>query len=128
MMYVVLNTQDVLDIVRAKLVSSTIADNTELILNCIDEVCEAVKIYCNIQNVPTDLKYTIANMTIDLMSSMAGKGLITDATLGAIPQDSIASIKDGDSEIKFKAGSKSKIDDLLFNYKSQINKFRLLKW
>ena len=127
-MYVVLNTQDVLDIVRAKLVSSAIASNTELILNCIDEVCEAVKIYCNIQNVPADLKYTIANMTIDLMSSMAGKGLITDATLSSVPQDSIASIKDGDSEIKFKASSKSKIDDLVFNYKSQINKFRLLKW
>ena len=127
-MYVVLNNQDVLDIIRTKLTATDISTNTELILNCIDEVCEAVKIYCNIQNVPADLKYTIANMSIDLMVSMANKGLIQDAKLSSLSQDNIASIKDGDSEIKFKTSSTSKMNEIVLNYKSQINKFRLLKW
>ena len=127
-MYVVLNNQDVLDIIRTKLTATDIGTNTELILNCIDEVCEAVKIYCNIQNVPADLKYTIANMSIDLMVSMANKGLIQDAKLSSLSQDNIASIKDGDSEIKFKTSSTSKMNEIVLNYKSQINKFRLLKW
>ena len=127
-MYVILNNQDVLAIIRTRLGSADVLQNTELVLSCIDEVCEAVKIYCNIRNVPADLKYTIANMAIDLLSSMTNKGFIADSTLSTIPQTNISSIKDGDSEIKFNSSNKSKIDDIVFNYKSQINKFRLLKW
>ena len=107
-----------------------------LIKERIDEVCQCIKTYCNRDDIPACLKYVVANMSIDLLKSEALNGQLDDPALSAVSIGSILSIKDGDSETKFKSpktaggtGSHvADVDSVLFNYKALLNKYRIARW
>ena len=100
----------------------------------IDETQYCIQNYINRGFVPEPLKYVVVNLTLDLLKSQALNGLIEDDTLGDVGAGSIASIKDGDSEIKFATSKTSTgahvgdVDSLLYNYTTQLNTFRINKW
>lgn len=112
-----------------------IADiNDATLLEYIYETLQAIANYINRGYVPQDLKYTVVNMTMDLLKSNAIDGIIQGSSLGDIQMGALASIKDGDSELKFSTtknhiGSHvADVDSILYNYKSQLDKFRSNSW
>lgn len=94
--------------------------------------CEQVILnYCQIEEVPAPLKYTIANMSIDLFNFDSSK----KSGDGTSIHGDITSIKIGDTTTSFGtiSGSsdrniinshKADLDDLLLNYRQQLNQFR----
>lgn len=123
----------VLEIVDAKLHNE---DSIPLRL-AIEEVEQSVKNYCNIDKVPEELKFIVANMAIDLIrAEEVVKGQnpegFEEVTLG-----DVASIKIGDTSVNLKGNSVaeqannrriSKLDAIVHNYKAQLNRFRRMVW
>lgn len=100
----------------------------------IEEVQCSICNYINRGYVPEPLRFVFLNLTIDLLKSQALTGYLDNEALADASIGNISSIKDGDSEIKF-ATSKTNtgahvadVDSLLYNYKSQLDKYRILKW
>lgn len=124
----------ILEIVQAKIKNEAI---TELDIQlAIGEVEEVIKNYCNIDEVPEALKYTWANMAVDLVkynyeSNNSGGEVAADAA-------DVSSIKVGDTQIQLGGGSGSRakvlnshrpnLDQIVMNYQSQLNKFRRMVW
>lgn len=106
----------------------------------IDYIEETESVICNYINrtyVPEPLRFVFLNMVMDLLKSQALNGNIENDSLADFGLGSISSIKDGDSEIKFKTSASSNtgtgahvadVDSLLYNYKEQLDKYRLTKW
>lgn len=102
-----------------------------------DFIDETESVICNFINreyVPEPLRFVFINMTMDLLKSQALNGMLdndklTDEGLGAY-----ASIKDGDTELKLATTKTSTgahvadVDSLLYNYKEQLMKYRIIKW
>ncbi len=120
-------------------VQSRLADNPleEMVLmDYIEETGYAICNYINRTYVPEPLKFVYVNLVMDLLKSQALNGNIDNDKLADIGVGSLASIKDGDSELKFRTSSSSSntgahvadVDSLLYNYTSQLNKYRLTKW
>ncbi len=122
----------VYDQIENRLGANTIG--RELLYSYIEETQYCIQNYINRGYVPEPLKFVVVNLTIDLLKSQALNGLIQDDTLGDVGTGAIASIKDGDSEIKFATSKTSTgahvgdVDVLLYNYTIQLNKFRVNKW
>ena len=100
----------------------------------IEEVQCSICNYINRGYVPEPLRFVFLNLTIDLLKSQALTGYLDNEALADASIGNISSIKDGDSEIKF-ATSKTNtgahvadVDSLLYNYKSQLDKYRIFKW
>ena len=100
----------------------------------IEEVQCSICNYINRGYVPEPLRFVFLNLTIDLLKSQALTGYLDNEALADASIGNISSIKDGDSEIKF-ATSKTNtgahvadVDSLLYNYQSQLDKYRILKW
>jgi hypothetical protein len=120
-----------------EIVQDRLGDNQlriALLRDFIDETQSVVCNYLNRSYVPEPLKYVIVNLTMDLLKSQALNGMINNDQLADAGIGAFASIKDGDSELKF-ATSKTitgahtaDVDALLYNYTSQLDKYRLLKW
>lgn len=109
----------------------------------IDEAAVEIKNYCNITgDIPDGLKYTWANMAVDLVLYRYYRN---KETLGADGKNSlqpslVSSMSIGDTSVTFgKAGSSdgayseakahvANLDDLLMNYKDQLNKYRKMVW
>ena len=113
---------NVFDIVKSKVQPDTFTDD-ELLLK-IEEVAQSIKTYCNRSDIPDDLKFVHANMTLDL---------IGDEIKSMNPSDfAVAkSVKEGDVAVEFgtsTTASEQATMLLLTNYKSQLNKFRKLRW
>ena len=135
----------VLEIVQAKLRN---VDITTLDMEiAIGEVEQVIKNYCNLETVPEELYYTWANMAIDLVSytyhtnacaeSIAALG----ADGGSFDPTDVSSIKIGDTQVSLGGGSsktnvrakaisshKPVLDDIVMNYRGQLNQFRRLVW
>lgn len=103
----------------------------------IEQVEYTIKNYINRNYVPEPLKFVAVTMTMDLLKSEALNGFIDNEALSDIGLGSLSSIKDGDSEIKFKTSASTNtgtgahvadVDSLIYNYKSQLDKYRLTKW
>lgn len=119
-------------IITARLQNNPIDE--DLLLSFIDETESVITNYINRSYVPMPLKFVFVNMCMDLLKSQAMNGNIDNEQLADTGVGAIASIKDGDSEIKF-ATSKTAtgahvadVDSLLYNYTAQLDKYRLLKW
>ena len=127
---------------KASLLGLTIPEGTETTL--VNEVEEAICNYCNISQVPSELKHVWANMAIDLLRwylSVAGT-----QSEGGTPSVSTApvmmsSLKEGDTTIGFSADVSSQrskaenahniagsIDQVVMNYQDQLNRFRKVVW
>jgi len=112
---------NVLDIVLAELTETMLS--TGQINNRIEEVGQSIKNYCNRNDIPEGLKYVHANMVIDLISLKEKERSDAVAT---------KSVKEGDTQVVFEAlqatSSESATQKVLYNYTSQLNKYRKLRW
>jgi hypothetical protein len=124
--------EQVIEIVRNKLGDPAAEVDAQT-----DESEQAIKNYCNITAVPDGLKYTWANMTVDLVRHDRAKdtGSGEGADAGIVLGGAVASIKEGDTTVSFgaDAGKKAEerhlaeFDDIVFGYRSQMNMFRVIR-
>lgn len=115
----------VLDLIKRKLKGIEMAD--EDIQLAADEAEQVILNYCNITVVPDALRFTWANMAVDIL-----KSLNADAT-GEAVSGGPSSVSMGDTSLSFSSsGSNSghvvDLDALINDYKSQLQKFRRIKW
>lgn len=115
---------DVLELVKAK-VSEDKLPSDILLEVYIAEVKQAILTYCNRPDIPSELNFVCANMVVDLITEESRKA-DSDA------QQAVTSIKEGDTQINYgtlsKAASETSTQQILYNYKSQLNRFRKLRW
>ena len=79
--------------------------------------------YCNLDTLPTELEYVLTEMTC-LRINYNVNGVGTGSK-------NVSSVTDGSQSVSYSfAGQKSfnSDDDILNGYKSQLNRFRRLKW
>ena len=126
------------EIVRAKIKDEAI---TELDIQlAVMEVEEVIKHYCNIDEVPEVLKYTWANMAVDLAKYTYQSNISGDDVLEGLDASDVSSLKIGDTNIGLQGGSSSNernkalkshrpnLDQIVMNYKEQLNRFRRMVW
>ncbi|MGK5512047.1 phage head-tail connector protein [Brevibacillus formosus] len=122
---------EVLKIVKLRL---QIVDATQdaLITSYITEIGWRIKHYCNISTIPDDLIYVWASMTIDAVRvDLPNVDEIADSVGGGG-----ANVKVGDTSVSGGSGSggglsntaKSAIDQVVFNYKMDLHRYRRLRW
>lgn len=115
---------DVFDIIKAKLPAELIPDDTSLAMD-VAEVGQSILTYCNRTDIPKELVFTHANMVVDLITGNARRS-DTDSP-GAVK-----AIKEGDVQVTFEAirssSREAHMEALLFDYASQLNRFRKLRW
>lgn len=111
----------VLDIVKAKL------DNPppdERLVVYIDEVGQAIKTFCNRDDIPDELRYVHANMVVDFIRLKQKNA--PDA------EPAVQSIKEGDVQVAFAVPEKSQgeteVESIVHSYKSALYKFRKMRW
>jgi len=126
-----ITANDVWTIVKARL---GLADDTlqPLINTYIAEIERRIKHYCNINQLPDDLLFVWASMVIDAVRvDLPNLDEISDTVGG---QD--GNIKVGDTSVSGGGGSgggltntaKSTIDQVVFNYRVDLNHYRKLRW
>ena len=131
------------DIIKAKLGIDT---PSEPLLNYnIDEIEQTIKNYCNLDYVPKELTYTFVNMVCDL--NTYDSQVVQDNTPSedgnediSISSSGVNSVRVGNTTISFGSGSdtstrnralrshQANLDQLIRDYKSQLNKFRKMVW
>lgn len=103
----------------------------------VDEVCQAIKNYCQIPNILYAMRYIVANICVDyiLYCDEMAKEIDPDAELDLDPSD-LASVKIGDVTVglgdKYRSNLRKQtlnshapdLDSFLMNYTSQLNRFR----
>lgn len=103
----------------------------------VDEVAMAIKNYCNINSIPTELTYVHANMVEDLIRYRKARRDADAGTVVAPSNSDITDLKIGDTNIKLVAGSNVpkelkahsiSVDSLVMDYKDQLNGFRRMVW
>lgn len=117
-------------------VQNKLGDNrlgTIVLYNYIEEVGTSICNYINRDYVPDPLRFVYVNLVMDLLKSEALNGNIDNEHLSDVSTGTIASIKDGDSELKFSSKANTQahvgnVDSFLYNYTQQLDKYRLLKW
>lgn len=115
---------DVFDIIKAKLPAELLPDDTSLAMD-VAEVGQTILTYCNRTDIPKELVFTHANMVVDLITGNARRS-DTDSP------GTVKAIKEGDVQVTFEATRSSSreahMEALLFDYASQLNRFRKLRW
>lgn len=131
------------DIIKAKLGIDT---PSETLLNYnVDEIEQTIKNYCNLDYVPKELTYTFVNMVCDL--NTYDSQVVQDNTPFedgnediSISPSGVNSVRVGNTTISFGSGSdtstrnralrshQANLDQLILDYKSQLNKFRKMVW
>lgn len=131
------------DIIKAKLGIDT-PSGTLLNYN-VDEIEQTIKNYCNLDYVPKELTYTFVNMVCDL--NTYDSQVVQDNTPSedgnediSISPSGVNSVRVGNTTISFGSGSdtstrnralrshQANLDQLILDYKSQLNKFRKMVW
>lgn len=127
--------QWVYDKVQSRLADNQLEEN--VLMDYLEEVETTICNYINRTYVPEPLRFVFVNLTMDLLKSQALNGNIENETLEDIGLGALASIKDGDSELKFKTSASANtgtgahvadVDSLLYNYTQQLDKYRLIRW
>ena len=124
------------EIVRAKVKIEAI---TELDIQlAINEVEEVIKNYCNIDIIPDALKFTWANMSVDLVRYQYESNISADDVLVGIDASDISNLKIGDTQIALQGNNSERsktlkshrpnLDQIVMNNKEQLNKFRRMVW
>ena len=126
----------VLEIVRAKIKDPAI---TELDIQlAINEVEEVIKNYCNIDTIPEALKFTWANMSVDLVRYQHESNISADDVLVGIDASDVSNLKIGDTQIALQGNNSERgktlkshrpnLDQIVMNNKQQLNRFRRMVW
>lgn len=111
-----------------------LADTTQdaLITSYITEIGWRIKHYCNISTIPDDLIYVWTSMTLDAVRvDLPNVDEIADSVGGGG-----ANVKVGDTSVSGGSGSggglantaKAAIDNVVFNYKMDLHRYRRLRW
>lgn len=113
------------DIIKAKTSGMELTD-TEISL-ALEEVGIAFQNYCSRCDIPDRARFLIANLAVDLLRSQhAG-----DSDGSDIPDGELGSINVDDVSLSFDASKRSHVvnlDDILLNYREQLNQFRKMRW
>lgn len=127
---------ELVKIVKQKQKKVTVTDDD--ILACLKEVEQAIKNYCHIPEVPVALKYTWCNMSVDLLLYQHEVNTTPNDVLEAFDPSDVSTIKVGDTSIslgdKYRNNARSRtlqshnsnLDDIVLNYRAQLNNFRRL--
>lgn len=114
-------TMTVFDIVKANLDNPPPDDR---LVMYIEEVGEAIKTFCNRDDIPDELRYVHADMVVDFI------GMKQKNAPDAEP--AVQSIKEGDVQVTFTAHEKSQgeteVESIVHSYKSALYKFRKMRW
>lgn len=115
---------DVLEIVKAKVPADQLPAEPILKMH-IEEVRQSILTFCNRTDIPSELTFVHANMVVDLINGEYRKS-DPDA------QKEVTSIKEGDVQVNFgnakQSSSETVTQRILYNYTSQLNRFRKLRW
>lgn len=101
----------------------------DLIVSYTDEIGERIKHYCNIKEIPEALNPTWAAMTIDAMRIEQPTLEEIEATSGAAE-----AVQLGDTSVRpaetqgVTNTSKEVIDQVVLNYRIDLNRYRKLRW
>jgi hypothetical protein len=112
---------EVFDIVKAKLDNPPSDDRLAMY---IEEVGQAIKTFCNRDDIPDELRYVHANMVVDLIRLEQKNN----------PESSqvVKSIKEGDVQVTFDAAEKSQgektAETIVHEYRTQLYRFRQMRW
>lgn len=128
----------VLEIVQAKLGESGASLSPLSLELAIAEVEQAIKNYCSISSVPDALRFTWANMAVDLLryELASSEGPNKDEE---VDMSGVSSIRMGDTTINLGGGvnssygrainsHKANLDDIVMNHREQLHKFRRMVW
>lgn len=128
----------VLEMVQAKLGESGASLSPLSLELAIAEVEQAIKNYCSISSVPDALRFTWANMAVDLLryELASSEGPDEDAE---VDMSGVSSIRMGDTTINLGGGAnssygrainshKANLDDIVMNHREQLHKFRRMVW
>lgn len=128
----------VADIVSTCLTNYTI--DQAIIDMSIAEVTQTVLNYCDLDVLPEQLNFTVANMSVDLIKYRyeSTRDISNMDITDAIDPASVTMVKEGDTTIQIGSGGNSSgrakalkshsgnLDGLIMNYKDQLQKFRSL--
>lgn len=123
--------QEVLKITKQRI---GISDATQdaLITSYIKEIGLRIKHYCNISTIPDDLIFVWASMTMDAVRvDLPNVDEIADSVGGGG-----VNVKVGDTSVSSGSGSggglsntaKSAIDQVVFNYRVDLHRYRRMRW
>lgn len=126
----------ILEIVQAKIKNEAI---TELDIQlAISEVEEVIKNYCSIDTIPEALKFTWANMSVDLVRYQYESNISADDVLAGIDASDVSNLKIGDTQIALQGNNSERgktlkshrpnLDQIVMNNKEQLNRFRRMVW
>jgi hypothetical protein len=126
----------ILEIVQAKIKNEAI---TELDIQlAISEVEEVIKNYCSIDTIPDALKFTWANMSVDLVRYQHESNISADDVLAGIDASDVSNLKIGDTQIALQGNNSERgktlkshrpnLDQIVMNNKEQLNRFRRMVW
>lgn len=101
----------------------------DLILSYVDEIGNRIMHYCNIRRIPNELNFTWSSMVIDALK-------IEQTTIDEIADsiDDVQNIRIGDTSVSpaksegVMSTSKRAINDVVLNYKTDLNRYRKLRW
>lgn len=132
---------DLTTIIQAKLkllMSQGVVTNVDIEMG-IEEVAMAIRNYCNRElywQIPEELKFTWANMVIDLVKYTTASNLDPDEDDISVDSAEVSSVKIGDTQIQLGGASSlnarasalkshtARLDDIVMNYKYQLQRFR----
>lgn len=111
---------------RLKLPDDSLKDT---VMDYIEEIENRILHYCHVPAVPDGLKFTWVSMTMDVLR-------VELPTEDAIAEtaDTGVNVKVGDTSVSPAGGksvtnmSKSAIDDVVLNYRIDLNRYRKLRW
>ncbi|MGN7402742.1 phage head-tail connector protein [Cytobacillus praedii] len=114
---------NVLEIIKAKIPAENLPSD-KLLNMYIEEVGQSILTFCNRTDIPAELNFVYANMIIDLIASENNK---TNPEANRV----VTSIKEGDTQISYGSSisaSESSTIEIVNNYKSQLLRYRKLRW
>ncbi|MCQ5364723.1 hypothetical protein NOW01_06845 [Anoxybacillus salavatliensis] len=110
-----------MDIVKAELETPP---SDERLMMYIDKVGQAIKTFCNRDDIPQELLYVHADMVVDFIRLKQKNA--PDA------EPAVQSIKEGDVQVTFAVPEKSQgeteVESIVQSYKSALYKFRKMRW
>lgn len=131
---------DIIQLIQSKLEKFGINLEEKLILVTLEEIDQAIKIYCNIDIIPNALLYVRANLVVDYIRYMEANKPNEAGNVGVASNNvgPLTSIKSGGISYTFANNTGNKgvlenahiadIDDIINNYKAQLNRFRRITW
>ena len=111
--------ENIKEIVKSKLLAKNIEVDDITIDISIDEASDIITEHCNIDTVPEKLKYTLADISVDIIENQYVHK----------EDENIKSIQQGDTTISFKDQQHKQIkkDEIIKSYTKKLNKFRKLR-